>query len=150
MKARLIRVSDNDLQLLCEDGTIAECTDTLLYTFLVDFQKNITFKDGTAGRWDSVYPDMSMYPGETVAFILKQKQIVISDMEPFKKFFAADLAYKNFLSTEEYAKKHSVSNEIVKVHCRNGRIEGARKVGRAWIIPENAEYPTDKRLNSNK
>ncbi len=150
MKARLIRNTDNELQLLCEDGTIAECTESLLYSFLMDFQGNVSFKNGTAGRWDQVYPDMSMYPGETLAFILPQKQIVISDMSPFKMFFANDLAYRNFISTEEYAKKHSVSVEIVKVYCRSGRIEGARKIGRAWIIPENAEYPTDKRFNPNK
>lgn len=148
MKARLI-VENKKLRILCEDGTIVECTDSLLYSFLMDFQQGTTFSGEITGRWDSVYPDMSMYPGETVAFILKQKQLVINDISPFKMFLANETAYRNFLSTTEYAKKHSVSNEIVKVHCRQGRIEGARKIGKTWAIPENAEYPADKRHKNN-
>jgi len=143
MKARVIKDIDKNLKLLCEDGSIANCTDSFLYSFFVDFKKNISFINGKEGRWD-IYPDMNMYPGETVAFIVNQ-QLVINDIEPFKKFFDNEIVFRKFISVDEYAKKHSVSHEIVKVHCRNGRIKGARKVGRAWIIPENAEYPDDRR-----
>lgn len=150
MKARLIRDSNKALKLLCEDGTIANCTDSMLYSFMMDFKRNISFKDGTEGRWDLVYPDMSMYPGETIAFILKQKQLVINDISPFKKFLDKDVSYRTFLSTEEYAQKYSVSSEMVKVYCRNGRLKGAKKVGRAWVIPDNAVYPVEKRQDKGE
>ena len=150
MISRLVLDSDNEIILLCEDGTISKCNDSILYSLLMDFKKTNTLVKGIDGRWDITYPNMGMYPGETIAFVLKQKQLVINDISYFKKFIVNDTPFRKYISTSEYAKIHSVTPEIVKVHCRNGRIEGAKKVGRAWTIPENSEYPADCRKSENK
>ena len=145
MKARLIKDTNNKSVILCEDGTIAACTDELLYEFLVDFGKNISFVEGKEGRWDLEYPDMALYPGTTLASILDNKQLVISDFKPFLRFISKDAMYDNYVSSAEYAKLHNVSYEIIKVFCRDGRIPGAKKIARNWVIPKNAPYPVEPR-----
>ena len=150
MISRLILDNENEVKLLCEDGTIFKCSDSILYSILMDFDKNNNLVNGKDGRWDQIYPDMSMYPGDTIAFVLKQRQLVINDISYFKKFIVNDTPLRKYIATAEYAEMHSVTPEIVKVHCRNGRIERAKKVGRAWTIPENAEYPVDCRKSKNK
>ena len=50
-----------------------------------------------------------------------------------------------FLSTREIAKKWGVSEAWVSTLCKQGRISGAEKSGRSWIIPEEAKKPDDKR-----
>jgi len=85
MKARLILNKTQRLMLLCEDGTIEKVTDNLLYNFLTRFnQENVTFSNGTLGSWKTEYcPDMTMYPGKTVAFIADNKTLIIQDFAPF-------------------------------------------------------------------
>lgn len=143
MKARIIRTDKDKLRLLCEDGTLSTCSGSVLYNFLVNF-KTTEFVDGTAGRWDAEYPDMSIYPGKSVAHISDHGQLIIYDFEPFTFMISENPEFVEYLSTEEYAKLHNVSSEMIKVYCRKGRIAGARKVGeRSWSIPETAPYPVD-------
>ena len=50
------------------------------------------------------------------------------------------------LTTSEMAKKWDISRRRVTTLCAEGRIEGAILKGNTWLIPENAEKPTnDKR-----
>ena len=50
------------------------------------------------------------------------------------------------LTTSEMAKKWDISRRRVSTLCAQGRIEGAILKGNTWLIPENAEKPTnDKR-----
>lgn len=144
MKARLIKTKDNKLRILCEDGTLAICSGTLLYDFLTNF-KISSFKRGTAGRWDIDYPDMSSYPGETMAHISDARQLVVYDITPFSFMLSETPDYIEYLSTEEYAKRHNVSPEMIKVYCRNNRVAGAKKVGSRWAIPATAPYPVENR-----
>ena len=143
MKARFITDLNNKKVILCEDGTIAECTDELLYTFLVDFGKDVSFVSGSLGRWDTEYPDMSLYPGTEFASILDSRKLVITDFAPFTRFVSKDAMFDNYISSMEYAKLHNVSYEMVKVYCREGRIPGAKRIARNWIIPQNATYPIE-------
>ena len=143
MKARLITDSNKKKVILCEDGTIAECTNELLYTFLVDFGKKVSFINGSLGRWDTEYPDMSLYPGTELACILDSRKLVITNFKPFTQLVSKDAMFNDYISANEYAKLHNVSYEIVKVYCREGRISGAKKIARNWIVPKNAEYPVD-------
>lgn len=43
------------------------------------------------------------------------------------------------------SKKMEYDAETDTVFCREGRIEGAQRVGKIWIIPENAEKPANAR-----
>ena len=49
------------------------------------------------------------------------------------------------ITTQEAAKKWELSERRITALCRNGRIVGAQKDGKYWMIPENAPKPVDGR-----
>ena len=51
-----------------------------------------------------------------------------------------------YLSTFEVAEKWGISHRRVAILCNENRIPGAQRAGSRWIIPENAEKPTDARI----
>ena len=55
-----------------------------------------------------------------------------------------------YLSTFEAAEKWGISHRRVNVLCNEGRIPGAQRAESRWIIPENAEKPSDARIRSGK
>ena len=55
----------------------------------------------------------------------------------------------NYISVIEAAKKWGVSERSVRNYCLNGRVAGARLVGKTWEIPETAEKPK-RAARSNK
>ena len=54
----------------------------------------------------------------------------------------------DYISIDEAAKKWGLSKRFVQVLCANGRIEGATRLGRAWMIPHNARKPIDGRTKA--
>ena len=56
----------------------------------------------------------------------------------------------NYIGIDEVAKKWGLSKRFVQILCANGRIEGATRLGRAWMIPENAKKPVDGRTKAAK
>lgn len=145
MKARLVRSANQRYLLLCNDGTIAAADDQVLYDLLTGFRRNNGCFAGTTGRWDMEYPDMSVYPGETMAFIADNNSLVMYHFEPFITLLNSDATMLGYISTQEFAERNDKSVEIVKVYCRNNRIPGAVKMGGTWLIPKNAEYPVELR-----
>lgn len=55
-----------------------------------------------------------------------------------------------YLSAKEVARKWNISRRRVQILCGEGRIKGAFKLSNVWIIPKNAEKPTDRRRTSKK
>ena len=55
-----------------------------------------------------------------------------------------------YLSTFEVAEKWGISPRRVGILCNNDSIPGAQRAGSRWIIPEDAENPTDARIKSGK
>ena len=55
-----------------------------------------------------------------------------------------------YLSTFEIAEKWGISPRRVGILCNQDRIPGAQRAGSSWIIPEDAEKPTDARIKSGK
>lgn len=51
-----------------------------------------------------------------------------------------------YLSTNEIAKKWGISQRRVSLLCFQGRIYGALKTGKTWLIPEYAMKPADERI----
>lgn len=51
----------------------------------------------------------------------------------------------DYWTTAEMAAKWGVSPRRVAVLCGQGRVSGAAKVGKTWLIPETAEKPADRR-----
>ena len=56
----------------------------------------------------------------------------------------------DFISVKETAKKWGVSERWVQVLCEQGRIDGVSKFGKSWLVPKNAEKPTNGRVISGK
>lgn len=54
------------------------------------------------------------------------------------------------ISTSEAAARWGISARRVAVFCKDDRIEGAEKTGNTWIIPQDAQKPTDARIKSGK
>lgn len=55
-----------------------------------------------------------------------------------------------YLSTTETAEKWNISRRRVSKLCAEGRIEGAMLVGDRWVIPEDAQKPSDSRKDRYK
>jgi hypothetical protein len=55
-----------------------------------------------------------------------------------------------YITIKQAAKKWDVSERRIQVLCRNGRIKGIKKFGRAWAIPEDAEKPDDARVTTGE
>ena len=51
----------------------------------------------------------------------------------------------NYLSVTQIAEKWNMTPRRVQVLCSEGRIDGAKRVGSVWTIPEIAEKPSDAR-----
>lgn len=51
----------------------------------------------------------------------------------------------NYVTTAELAKMWNISTRMIIFYCEDGRIAGAEKKGRAWLIPADAQKTADKR-----
>lgn len=52
------------------------------------------------------------------------------------------MEYKNI---SYFATKWNIKERRIRVLCTEGRIHGVKKVGKTWLIPEDAQKPIDKR-----
>lgn len=55
-----------------------------------------------------------------------------------------------YLTTTEMAKIWNLSSRRISVLCTNGRIDGAIKKGKMWLLPADAKKPADARYKSKK
>ena len=54
-----------------------------------------------------------------------------------------------FITVQETAIKWGVTPRQVQILCKNNRIDGAVRLSRIWVIPENAKKPTKDKLPKN-
>ena len=55
-----------------------------------------------------------------------------------------------YISAPEAARKWGISERRVQKLCEENRIPGVAKFSRMWLIPKDAEKPTDKRRKDKK
>lgn len=55
-----------------------------------------------------------------------------------------------YITVQEAAEKWGVTPRQVQILCKENRIAGATRMSRIWVIPENAEKPTNSRIAPNK
>ena len=53
-----------------------------------------------------------------------------------------------YISVSEAAKKWGISERRVQKLCEENRVPGVERISRIWLIPRNAEKPTDKRYKT--
>ena len=56
----------------------------------------------------------------------------------------------DYLTTVEMSKRWNISSRRIGVLCTEGRIDGAVKKGKMWLIPSDAVNPLDARFKVNK
>ena len=56
----------------------------------------------------------------------------------------------DYITAQQAADKWGVSLRWVQTYLTQGRIEGAIRFGRAWMIPNAAEKPSDGRVNNRR
>lgn len=56
----------------------------------------------------------------------------------------------DYISIKQTAEKWEISSRRIQVLCNEGRIEGAKKIGTCWVIPADAEKPSDERIKIGK
>lgn len=54
-----------------------------------------------------------------------------------------------YLTTVEMSERWNITSRRISVLCSQGRIKGAVKKGKTWLLPVDAEKPADKRYKMN-
>ncbi len=55
-----------------------------------------------------------------------------------------------YLSASEYAAKHGKDTGRLRRLLADGRIPGAVKIGKQWVIPAGAPWPADARVTTGE
>ena len=55
-----------------------------------------------------------------------------------------------FLTTKQASELWGISQRRVAILCEEGRINGAVKAGRTWLMPANTQKPVDGRTKQAK
>ena len=55
-----------------------------------------------------------------------------------------------YLNITETAEKWGISSRRVQTLCANGKVEGATRFGKAWMIPKTTQKPIDGRTKASK
>lgn len=55
-----------------------------------------------------------------------------------------------YLTVKEIAEKWGISERRLQTMCKEGMVEGSKRFGRSWAIPEDAVKPVDRRIKSGK
>ena len=76
--------------------------------------------------------------------LFRTKHIILS-----KSLFGGALM-AGIMTVKEAAKRWDVSERRIGFLCQEGRIPGAHKEGRRWLIPDDAEKPVDQRRKNQR
>lgn len=55
-----------------------------------------------------------------------------------------------YLTTVEMAERWNITSRRIGVLCAEGRIDGAVKKGKTWLIPMDAKKPVDGRFKKKE
>lgn len=145
MKMRIIN-NNGTIKILCSDGTIIlNPSHDSFIAAVIQFHKPDDIHGNNDDRWDGEYPEMSMYPGRSMAFVTDMLQLVIDDSAILVQLSAVDNIMDGMLTVAEYSNSVSIGQEQLKKYCKQGRMNGALKKGNLWLIPTNCPIPEDKR-----
>lgn len=56
----------------------------------------------------------------------------------------------DYMTLREAGMKWGISPRQINSYCSEGRIPGAEKMGRVWLIPKDAKKPIDGRTKQRK
>lgn len=61
-----------------------------------------------------------------------------------------EVSIMEYLTATELSKVWNISTRRIGVLCTEGRVDGAIKKGKMWLIPDIAQKPADARYKKNK
>ena len=61
-----------------------------------------------------------------------------------------EVSIMDYLTATELSKVWNISTRRIGVLCTEGRVDGAIKKGKMWLIPDTAQKPADARYKKNK
>lgn len=56
----------------------------------------------------------------------------------------------DYMTLKQASEKWGISPRMINYYCPEGRILGAEKMGKVWLIPKNAKKPADGRRKENQ
>lgn len=56
----------------------------------------------------------------------------------------------DYVNSAECAKRWGISQRRVAIYCKDGKIDGAVLISNRWLIPKDAEKPTDPRRGNGR
>lgn len=56
----------------------------------------------------------------------------------------------NYMTLKQASEKWNISPRMINYYCSEGRIPGAEKMGKVWLIPKEAKKPADGRRKENR
>lgn len=56
----------------------------------------------------------------------------------------------DYMLISEASKKWGITPRRIQTLCSEGRINGADRLGKIWVIPKGARKPADARIKSGK
>jgi hypothetical protein len=57
---------------------------------------------------------------------------------------------ENYLSVQQYAKKHKRSAQSIRIMIAENRLVGVMRIGKSYAIPKNSKYPVLKKAGRKK
>lgn len=153
MKARLIKINNQECDLYLDNGYMYKADNHILTILLRQFQNldKLLSSEDSYSNWSNAYSDISVIPGETAAYVNDSNELVIKSYQPFDVLWNdIKIDFSDILVCEEYARAVGKSPEQIKQFLRQNRIPGARKIGRDWVIPKSSidKYPMDNRVTA--
>lgn len=61
-----------------------------------------------------------------------------------------EVSIMDYLTATELSRVWNISTRRIGVLCTEGRVDGAIKKGKMWLIPDTAQKPEDARYKKNK
>ncbi len=55
-----------------------------------------------------------------------------------------------YLTSVEMSEIWGITSRRISILCAEGRVEGAIKKGKTWLIPSDAKKPADARFKNNQ
>lgn len=55
-----------------------------------------------------------------------------------------------FKTVKDISERWGITDRAVRNMCAQGKLKGAKKIGRDWILPDDTERPVDGRVTSGK
>ena len=147
MKAALVNRNDQIYLLFRTGGskklTIEE-TRNFLLTYTID---KFYPKEDDCFFNDNVFNNIENIKGEVLAVIDDDFKLTFYSSDFFVKIMTLNTS---FITTKEYAEKYNKSINLIGKLILQDRIPGVIKQGGRYLIPADAPFPSDGRLNKKK